>query len=93
MFTVCSGVGSIGESTCSFTIRERQRRSLRRRRSGGPELFASVMRRGNNCLSAQLPPLPPVTCSHAKLEVSQRLCCYTSITNYLSILFLILFVI
>lgn len=71
IFSVCSGVGSIGESICSFTIRERRRRSLRRRRSGGPELFASVIRRGNNCSSAQLPPLPPVTCSHAKLEAVQ----------------------
>ena len=61
--------GLMGEPGCGFAVRERRRRSLRRRRSGGPELFASVIRRGN-LPSAQLPPLPQsVTCTHAKVQV------------------------
>ena len=70
-----TGTGFIGDPGCGFTVRERRRHSLRRRRSGGPELFASVARRGSNAPppphSAQLPPLPQsVTCSHTKLKVT-----------------------
>ena len=58
------------DSGCGFAVRERRRRSLRRRRSGGPELFASVVRRSTNYALAQLPPLPQsATCTHAKLKV------------------------
>lgn len=68
--TLNAVTGLIGDNGCGFSVRECRRRSLRRRRSGGPELFASVVRRGNNFLSAQLPPLPQsATCSHAKLKV------------------------
>lgn len=60
----------MSDNGCGFAVRECRRRSLRRRRSGGPELFASVVRRTNNFPSAQLPPLPQsATCTHAKLKV------------------------
>lgn len=67
-----AGTGLMGDNGCGFAVRECRRRSLRRRRSGGPELFASVVRRSNNFSSAQLPPLPQsasTTCTHAKLKV------------------------
>lgn len=60
----------MGDSGCGFAVRDCRRRSLRRRRSGGPELFASVTRRGNTFPSAQLPPLPQTACTHAKLKVN-----------------------
>ena len=41
-----TGTGFAGDSGCGFAVRERRRHSLRRRRSGGPELFASAARRG-----------------------------------------------
>lgn len=72
-----TGTGFVGDSGCGFAVRERRRHSLRRRRSGGPELFASAARRGSNIPpphSAQLPPLPQsVTCSHAKLKRTNSL--------------------
>lgn len=62
------------DSGCGFAVRERRRRSLRRRRSGGPELFASVVRRSTNYALAQLPPLPQsATCTHAKLKRTSSL--------------------
>lgn len=67
---VSAGTGLMSDNGCGFAVRECRRRSLRRRRSGGPELFASVVRRGNNFTSAHLPPLPQsATCTHAKLKV------------------------
>ncbi|XP_059350761.1 uncharacterized protein LOC130692882 isoform X1 [Daphnia carinata] len=64
-----TGTGLMNDSGCGLAVRECRRRSLRRRRSGGPELFASVVRRSNNFPSAQLPPLPQsATCTHAKLK-------------------------
>ena len=67
---VCAGTGLISDNGCGFAVRECRRRSLRRCRPGGPELFASVVRRGSNFTSAHLPPLPQsTTCTHAKLKV------------------------
>ncbi|XP_046652777.1 uncharacterized protein LOC124343496 isoform X3 [Daphnia pulicaria] len=71
---VSAGTGLMSDNGCGFAVRECRRRSLRRRRSGGPELFASVVRRGNNFTSAHLPPLPQsATCTHAKLKRTSSL--------------------
>ena len=60
----------MSDNVCGFAVRECRRRSLRRRRPGGPELFASVVRRDSNFTSVHLPPLPQsVTCTNAKLKV------------------------